>query len=194
VLAQNQRRSLRILARLVHESALQRQSPIEFDLAQKKRAQQRAALRRGCQQWDALAHGRIISGLLALCNGAKMQSDDLAFCRRKDMRKKIAVGIGLVLLAITLAWWLQPSWPPLRVGMEREEVDKLLGDGRSPGNIDFADEGYYLTYIIEPDVLGNRCVVGVLYSKNEKVVSWEVFPLPWRPPPWFDRTMKAIGW
>jgi hypothetical protein len=55
------------------------------------------------------------------------------FLRRRSMRtrKSIGIGIGLVLLAIVVALfvgsWQKPAQPPLRAGMTIAEVQALMG-------------------------------------------------------------------
>ena len=52
--------------------------------------------------------------------------------RRRTIRKKVAIGLGLVLLAllvtVLVALWMQPAEPPLQVGMSQEEVDRAMGN------------------------------------------------------------------
>jgi hypothetical protein len=47
------------------------------------------------------------------------------------MRKKLAVGLALALLAILVTalatWWIAPAEPPLRVGMAEDEAESIVG-------------------------------------------------------------------
>jgi hypothetical protein len=114
--------------------------------------------------------------------------------RGRTMRKKIAVGAGLVLLAVLVTvlavLCMQPAGPPLQVGMGQEEVDRAMG---KPG-VNLAYSGYpVLMYLQGPDLIGNEQRVIVRFDREGRVADWSVTSSRTRPP-WMDRAMKAVGW
>jgi hypothetical protein len=121
------------------------------------------------------------------------------------MRKKIAVGAGLVAVVLAVVVLvcdrMGPAEPPLRVGMNKEEVEAVLGQPVYAGeyhvfwngkgeaaNVDRGDG-----YESSPDLFGNhsRCMV---HYNNNSAVRWEIEPLPRTRPPWLNRVLKAVGW
>jgi hypothetical protein len=117
------------------------------------------------------------------------------------MRKRIAVGVGLVaaVLALTVLVCdrMEPAEPPLCVGMSRHEVANLLGPTNPleiEDSLDVFDPLEYRHYCTTPDWLGNRQLVVVAYDENGSVVNWKKEALQRTCPPWLDRAMKAVGW
>jgi hypothetical protein len=119
------------------------------------------------------------------------------------MRKKLAIGAVLALLAlivtVTSTWFLAPDEPPLRVGMNTEEVEQAMErSGRKlvfhtfyhgwPSPALFS--AYYET---DPDCFGRHSRVQVEYE-DSRVARWETKVLPMTRPPWLERALKAIGW
>jgi hypothetical protein len=121
------------------------------------------------------------------------------------MRKKIPVGIGLVLVALAVAgpplfaWGIWLSEPPLRVGMTEGEVGRVLGEyDYSVGYIYIGHGPYpierYKHYPGTADVFGNRKDVVVYFDDKKRAKAWKVEPLPRTRPPWVDRVLNSIGW
>jgi hypothetical protein len=112
------------------------------------------------------------------------------------MRKKVAIGIGLVLLAsvvmVLVVLWLPPTEPPLRVGMTEEEVRALLGE---PETTLVSGPGILLSiFFPEPDWLGYNRRITIVRDVNSQVIYWNDEPLPRTRPPWLDRAMKWVRW
>jgi hypothetical protein len=110
------------------------------------------------------------------------------------MRKKIAIGVGLVLLALLITvlvvLWMQPAGPPLQIGMSEEEVDRAMG---IPG-VNLAYSGYpVLMYFQGPDLIGNEQRVIVRFDREGRLADWSVTSSRTRPP-WLDWALKAVGW
>lgn len=112
-------------------------------------------------------------------------------------RKKIAVGVGLVVVVLAVAvlmWWrTPPAGPPLRVGMDRVEVNKLFGDN-SEQFLPIRASLPSRKYLQPQDSLGNRHYIIVHYDRANRVTKWETESGPSSPPPWLDRAMRWIGW
>jgi hypothetical protein len=111
------------------------------------------------------------------------------------MRRKIAVFLGLLLLALLAAILVGRFVPsdevPLRVGMDEDEVDAVFGDhkgmlgtGGVVGNFSWGQKAYYSV-----DWLGNRTKVSVFFL-NHRVDKWEREILPRTRPPW----LKWANW
>ncbi len=113
----------------------------------------------------------------------------------QTMRKKIAVGVGLVVvvLAVTVVVCdrLTPTEPQLRVGMTKQEVVKLLGhESLGQGEGEFTQDWF----LIHADWRGNQQVVIVSYDRQALVTNWTINPRPRTAPPWLDRAAKVVGW
>jgi hypothetical protein len=113
------------------------------------------------------------------------------------MRKKIAVGVGLVAVFLAIvgppfvALSLLSAQPPLRVGMEHEEVRKLLGKPENTMWHRFARTEWYT---VELNLLGDQQEVWVWYDREERVKGWKTKRLLRTRPAWLDRSLKAVGW
>ena len=115
------------------------------------------------------------------------------------IRKFVNPITGLGLLALALAGTMVfAAKPQLRVGMNREEVDRLIGSPLEPllsgglvGGVIFT---FPLPYFPEPDWLGNRAIYLVSFDSDGLVTKWEVRHEPRVRPPWLERAMKAVGW
>src|SRR5260370_36055478 len=110
------------------------------------------------------------------------------------MRRRLAMGVGLVLLALlAVVWvvrWLPPDEPPLRMGMSEEEVDRAMGN---PG-VNLAYSGYpVLMYFQGPDLIGNQQRVIVHFDREGRLADWSVTPSRTRPP-CLDSPLRAVGW
>ena len=112
------------------------------------------------------------------------------------MRKKIAVSVGLVVVAllvtILVAWLMPqpPTEPQLRVGMTWEEVEREVGCKPF-----LCEGGLYsqnVVYVSE-DVMGNGQSTLVHYSDGH-VTEWEPRRFHSTRPPWLDKAMKRAGW
>ncbi len=112
------------------------------------------------------------------------------------MRKKLAICLGLVLLAllvtVLVVWFMPPAEPPLRKGMTEPEVEAALGvKGCLFG---WGRDQSAGIYSVPPDWLGNGGTVWVSFDEAGKVDHWEAKSLPHTRPPWLDKTMKYVGW
>jgi hypothetical protein len=122
------------------------------------------------------------------------------------MRKKIAVGVGLVTvvlaiggppLAVGSVWLFKP---PLRKGMTDAEVRRILGSPNySVGYVisrigPYHHDERHKHYPEMVDAFGNRRAMVVYFDDEERVTAWEIEPLPRIFPPWLDRAIKAVGW
>ena len=113
------------------------------------------------------------------------------------MRSKLAVGVGLIVVALTIVGppfmvlSLRPYKAPLRIGMEAEEVENLLGE---PTFGKFNIKGTTVWYKGEPDLLGNQREGWVYFDHKERVTGWDITPLPRTRPPWLVKAMKTVGW
>jgi hypothetical protein len=122
------------------------------------------------------------------------------------MRKKIAIGVGLVVVVLLagalvagalLDWWLRPAPPPLRAGMTKGEVtDVFLTSG---GCVLYDGMVVDTVYETGPDWMGRRQTIGVEWaydpeSADRRLVSWHRDPALTRPTSWWDRARKAVGW
>jgi hypothetical protein len=107
------------------------------------------------------------------------------------MRRKIAVGAGLVAVVLTVTVLvcdrMAPAQPPLRVGMTGDEVFDLLGIGIS-GTM----HSWETDFISEPDWLGNRTWIEVEFDGENRVVRWNTEPMHRTRPPWLDLALKAV--
>jgi hypothetical protein len=120
------------------------------------------------------------------------------------MRRKVFIiaSIVIALLALMIFAWpyLTPSWPPLRPGMSKEEVECALQ--KSPGlemrriyliqdkyhEDGFIVIGYQNTYFVPQGM-----IVRVNFDLEMRVMDWEVEESPTDRPSWFDRAMNAVG-
>ncbi len=119
------------------------------------------------------------------------------------MRKKIAVYLGLVLLAllgtVLVAWPLTPAEPELRQGMTGKDVWLILGYPTLSVGHRFREEDHSesvrfdeVHYERGPDWLGNTAAVEVQFDREHRVSDWRTTPLPRTRPPWLDQAIKAI--
>jgi hypothetical protein len=115
------------------------------------------------------------------------------------MRKRIAIGTGLVVIALVIVGrqfvsLSEPPYdPPLRAGMYSLESTQILSKlGYHSPIVDEEEEA--LSYWHEPDWLGNRHQILVSLDEVCRVTKWRVKPLPRTRPPWLDRVLKAVGW
>jgi hypothetical protein len=115
------------------------------------------------------------------------------------MRKKLAVGVGLVAMVLIVTVLVCDRIPqaelPLRVGMTEKEVQSVLGEATGGW---FLNENMGVVSYEVTDRMGNRQRVRVRFERRwefEKTArSWETEPLPRTRPPWLDRALKAVGW
>jgi hypothetical protein len=124
------------------------------------------------------------------------------------MRIKIATGVGLALVVLTvlalLCGRMPPSQPPLRVGMTKSEVGSALGGKKVVGwRVSIAaadDEGLWRVlratdgYHQGTDAFGNQRDVIVHFDDDQRLSRWEIEPRPRTRPPWLDRGLKALSW
>jgi hypothetical protein len=117
------------------------------------------------------------------------------------MRKKIAIGVGLVavvLVALALVdWWLTPAAPPLRAGMTKDEVTNVLR--ASGGRVLYDGLVVDTVYQTGPDWMGRCQTIGVEWDHDHephdrRLVSWQRDPAFMRPLSLWDRGRKAVGW
>ncbi len=115
------------------------------------------------------------------------------------MRKKIAIGFRLIVVALVItvvvAWFMPPAEPPVRVGMNIAEVEHTLGKPSKGGRLHdrrliYPPCKWY--YYSEPDWLGNHLEF-IIYTDHEEgeVIGWESQPLLRTRPP---SAMKWVGW
>ncbi len=119
------------------------------------------------------------------------------------MRKKLAVGVGLVAVVLAIAgppfvtWSARSYELPLRVGMTEEEVQAALGNLPSrmgdSGGVAGAVMLWQKRYDPSPDWLGNRESIQVTYV-NSRVTSWEIEPRSRTRPHWLSAAAKWFGW
>jgi hypothetical protein len=113
------------------------------------------------------------------------------------MRKKIAVGVGLVAVVLAAAVLvcdrMGPAELPLLVGMDREEVERLLGDKGEYVPF-YGHEILLCFYCPKPDYRGNQEQVVVYFDRNEQVIEWRVEELDRTRPPWLDGALKSVRW
>jgi hypothetical protein len=111
------------------------------------------------------------------------------------MRKKLGVGLVAVVLAIVgppfVALSLLSPETPLRVGMEHEEVQNLLGKPEHTMWHRFARTEWYT---VELNLLGDQQEVWVRYDREGRVKGWKTKRLPRTRSPWLNRAMKGVGW
>jgi hypothetical protein len=111
------------------------------------------------------------------------------------MRKKIAIGVGLVAVAlivpVVVCGRMAPAQPPLRAGMTADEVFDLLGIGIGGSCTLHSSESDFIT---EPDWLGNQAWIEVEFDGDHRVVGWDTHPLSRTRPPWLDQALNAVGW
>jgi hypothetical protein len=122
------------------------------------------------------------------------------------MRKKLTLGVWLVAIMLAIVgppfamWSMRPYEPPLRVGMDQEEVHQLLGapDGSGPmgkGLWDWPQD----VYCSGSDWLGNRRILVVTYKavhpggEKFKVERWG-YMRPLSTPTWLDLIGEWFGW
>ena len=114
---------------------------------------------------------------------------------RRRNKTGIAVGLVLAVLAVAvLVWWQTlPTGPPLRLGMERAEVNNLFADNTEqylPIRASLPSRKY-----LQPaDTLGNHQYIVVHFDRAGRVTKWETEPGPNTPPPWLARPLRWIGW
>jgi hypothetical protein len=120
------------------------------------------------------------------------------------VRKKLAIGIGLVLVLLTVALvvvaLIPTAEPPLRVGMTTQEVGDVMD---SPGIRDRQRESFVTrvdgkttknTFVEASDWLGNRTAIEVCYDRDHRVESWHRISMARVRPRWVMVTMKCLGW
>jgi hypothetical protein len=114
------------------------------------------------------------------------------------MRTKLAVGVGLVAVALAVTVLMcdrmGPAQPPLRVGMTQDELRQAIGTDhpmmRFGCGFDLAAREVYLP---KPDQFGNRQIIRVDYVDG-RLTDWEITGHPRTRPPWLDRALNAVGW
>ena len=130
------------------------------------------------------------------------------------MRRKIAVGVGLLFVAfiglVVLGSQMTPPPPPLWIGMTEEEAFTTLDLPFSPepeepilpdapiqdGTIGIETIRLSCTSIQidkEPDAFGWSRRVTVHFDNCHRLTAWEVEPRPYARPPWLDTPMKGVG-
>jgi hypothetical protein len=119
------------------------------------------------------------------------------------MRKKLAIGVGLVavVLAVAVIGWacITPAAPPLRVGMNREQAERALGQPYSlvaadlpPGvycegnlkgthhlksaklaaSVDLQEgeeKRFIFQYSAGPDLLGNNQATAIVFKLDDSI-------------------------
>jgi hypothetical protein len=117
--------------------------------------------------------------------------------RIPSMRKKRAVGVGLVAVVLAIVGppfvavsFLSPQ-PPLPVGMEPEEVHKLLG---KPGHVMLHRFARTEWYTVEINILVYQQEVWVWYDCDDRVKGWKTKRVLRTRPSWLNRAMKEVGW
>jgi hypothetical protein len=124
------------------------------------------------------------------------------------MRKKFGVGFGLIAVVLAIAGPpfvalsmrpYEPLYePPLRVGMNEDEVNFLLGACNCPSSYmlstEFDHPGLPRFYGPNPDWAGNQQHIGVWFDNEHRVTAWEIQCLPRTYPPWLDAVMEWVGW
>jgi hypothetical protein len=113
------------------------------------------------------------------------------------MGKNLAVGVGLVAVVVAivgppfLALSLLSPQPPLRVGMEPEEVHRLLGKPEYGILHRFTRTELYK---VDLNLLGDQQEIWVRYDREDRVQGWETNRLPRTRPSWLSQAMKVVGW
>ena len=119
------------------------------------------------------------------------------------MKKKLAIALGFILLALVVTAlvvvMLPPAEPPLRVGMTVDEATQITGVDflLIPEGSSFSPAFYVSGYNTESDWLGNRLYVDLRFCGEEQgwtIVQIDTKRLPRSRPPWLDRAMKRAGW
>ena len=105
----------------------------------------------------------------------------------------VGVGLVVVVLAVTVLVCdrMEPTEPPLRVGMTADEVEQLLG---KPSATAGGLMSHISLYDKQEDWLGSSRSIQVHFDSNGYVVDWTVRSFSRTRPPWLDRALKAVGW
>jgi hypothetical protein len=109
------------------------------------------------------------------------------------MRWKAVLCVGMVVLATAGAAFLvlsTPAEPPLRVGMDGKEVDRLLN---GPGVSAQIVKGH-CWYDQPKDWLGNSQKIDIFFDDNDRVSAWKVTRHEGGRPHWLAKVMKNIRW
>ena len=115
------------------------------------------------------------------------------------MRKKIVVGVGLVVVALAIlgppcmTLGLRAGEPPLRVGMTSDEAEWAVGCNSVSGGYSCMGD-YWNEYTPKPDWLGKQQTITIDFDSEGRLESWTVKSLPRTRPPWLDRAAKVVGW
>jgi outer membrane protein assembly factor BamE (lipoprotein component of BamABCDE complex) len=109
------------------------------------------------------------------------------------MRKKLAIGVGLVVVALAAAacvmWWMSQGEPQLRAGMAKAEVDQVLGTPMGPRS-----EKQSRDYYQRGGWFHHELIFTVYFDEDDRVVRWEKDDWGPRRPPWLDRALNGVGW
>jgi hypothetical protein len=115
--------------------------------------------------------------------------------------KLMLVGIVCALALVGLAWLMHAD-PPLRRGMGRPAVRRILGEPQATGGTGVLSGPAYFDgpladsvdyFDPDPDFCGNRDSIQVFYLNGE-VVGWRIQPRDRSTPPWLDKAAKWVGW
>ena len=108
------------------------------------------------------------------------------------MRKKIAVGVGQIVLVLAIAVAvcdrLPQAEPPLWVGMTADEVTDLLGD---PDVTAGTLHSSWMIFFGDTDWLGNRQWTYVTLDASNHVLEWATQRDSRTRPPWLN---DALMW